>query len=209
MYLHSALDKKNGKKADFGIRVLWKKVPKSNDQPLYMANKTLFSKAGVMAWIVNVPQRSLYLLPTLQHCVQMVEHLLGGEGLLETASMGAFAGDYGAPTLFSSLCLPPADALTVGTHYHRLKPLKSRYTFLILSESCYSNRKLIKLVKLIGCISIGSHNQVPESLVRKKGYFFLIEKKLNIFCSHFSPPPIPPRSPPFSYLPNCMFFFLS
>lgn len=135
-----------------------------------------------MAWIVNVPKRSLYLLPTLQHCVQMVEHLLGGEGLLETASMGAFAGDYGAPTLLSSLCLPPADALTVGTHYHRpratsigehrLKPLKSRYTFLILSESCYSNRKPIKLVKLIGCISIGSHNQVPESLVRKKGYFF-------------------------------------
>lgn len=172
-----------------------------------------------MAWIVNVPQRSLYLLPTLQHCVQMVEHLLGGEGLLETASMGAFAGDYGAPTLLSSLCLPPADALTVGTHYHRpratsigehrLKPLKSRYTFLILSESCYSNRKPIKLVKLIGCISIGSHNQVPESLVRKKGYFFLIEKKkIKYILLTFLPSPNSSQISP-TFLPPQLYVLLS
>lgn len=50
-------------------------------RPLHMVKKSLFSKPGVMAQIVNVPQKSLYLFPKLYPRVQMVEHT-GGKDLL-------------------------------------------------------------------------------------------------------------------------------
>ena len=104
-------------------------------RPLHMVKNSLFSKPGVMAQIVNVPQKSLYLFPTLSPCVQMVEHT-GGKGLLGRISMCAFAGDYRAPDPQSPSASSLADGLTMGYSLsqvkataqgeHRLTPLKSR-----------------------------------------------------------------------------------